>query len=93
MYTPSRLVISFCRHVNKFGSVGNFLNMSSQSGFPPTFIKDFHDEEACRRMEYRPFGSTGLQVSKIALGGGTLSSLFGYVMYKYVYKIICLSDN
>lgn len=42
-------------------------------------------------MEYRPFGSTGLQVSKIALGGGTLSSLFGYVMYKYVHMYIKLS--
>ncbi|XP_052856664.1 uncharacterized protein LOC128264959 [Drosophila gunungcola] len=43
---------------------------------PATFVKGFHDEEQVRRMEYRPLGSTGLRVSKIALGGATLSNLF-----------------
>ncbi|XP_017040964.1 L-galactose dehydrogenase-like [Drosophila ficusphila] len=43
---------------------------------PATFVKGFHDEEKVRQMEYRPLGSTGLQVSKITLGGATLSNLF-----------------
>ncbi|XP_017111159.1 L-galactose dehydrogenase [Drosophila elegans] len=43
---------------------------------PATFVKGFHDEEQVRRMEYRPLGSTGLQVSKISLGGATLSGRF-----------------
>ncbi|XP_039494518.1 L-galactose dehydrogenase [Drosophila santomea] len=43
---------------------------------PATFVKGFHDEEQVRHMEYRQLGSTGLRVSKIALGGATLSKLF-----------------
>ncbi|BFF89925.1 L-galactose dehydrogenase [Drosophila madeirensis] len=43
---------------------------------PATFVKGFHNEELVRRMEYRELGSTGLRVSKIALGGATLSSIF-----------------
>ncbi|XP_041450254.1 L-galactose dehydrogenase [Drosophila obscura] len=42
---------------------------------PATFVKGFHNEELVRRMEYRELGSTGLRVSKIALGGATLSGL------------------
>uniref|UniRef100_A0A0C9PJ04 ARA2_3 protein n=1 Tax=Fopius arisanus TaxID=64838 RepID=A0A0C9PJ04_9HYME len=47
------------------------------SKLPPTFIADFHDEKLCKRMEYRKFGLTGLQVSKVALGTGTLSDFYG----------------
>ncbi|KAH8288566.1 hypothetical protein KR054_005464 [Drosophila jambulina] len=43
---------------------------------PATFVKGFHDEEQVRRMEYRDLGKTGMRVSKIALGGATLSNLF-----------------
>ncbi|EDV41995.2 uncharacterized protein Dana_GF17755 [Drosophila ananassae] len=46
------------------------------NSLPATFVKGFHDEEQVRRMEYRELGSTGLRVSKIALGGATLSNLF-----------------
>lgn len=49
----------------------------SNSNLPPTFTKGFHDEELCRKMEYRILGRTGLKVSKIALGCATLSALFG----------------
>ncbi|XP_013102207.2 uncharacterized protein LOC106083615 isoform X1 [Stomoxys calcitrans] len=44
---------------------------------PATFTKDFHDEEACAKMKYGIFGRTGLQISKISIGGGTLSPLYG----------------
>ncbi|XP_030240308.1 L-galactose dehydrogenase isoform X1 [Drosophila navojoa] len=43
---------------------------------PATFVKGFHNEELVRRMEYRKLGGTNLKVSKIALGGATLSALF-----------------
>ncbi|XP_034650123.1 L-galactose dehydrogenase-like [Drosophila subobscura] len=42
---------------------------------PATFVKGFHNEELVRRMEYRELGNTGLRVSKVALGGATLSGL------------------
>ncbi|XP_049536573.1 uncharacterized protein LOC125951652 [Anopheles darlingi] len=44
---------------------------------PATFVEGFHDEAEVRRMEYRPFGNTGLAVSKVSLGCGTLSQLYG----------------
>uniref|UniRef100_W8BPY3 D-arabinose 1-dehydrogenase n=1 Tax=Ceratitis capitata TaxID=7213 RepID=W8BPY3_CERCA len=44
---------------------------------PTTFVKGFHDEELCQRMKYYPFGKTGLKVSKVALGTGTLSDFYG----------------
>ncbi|XP_075146366.1 uncharacterized protein LOC142220870 [Haematobia irritans] len=50
--------------------------MSSRA-MPATFTKDFHDEEACSKMKYKVFGRTGLQISKIAFGCGTLSPLYG----------------
>ncbi|XP_066252534.1 uncharacterized protein [Euwallacea similis] len=37
---------------------------------PETFVPGFHDEEQTRKMTYNDFGSTGLQVSKIAFGTG-----------------------
>ncbi|EDW14059.1 L-galactose dehydrogenase [Drosophila mojavensis] len=43
---------------------------------PATFVKGFHNEELVHRMEYRKLGGTNLRVSKIALGGATLSALF-----------------
>ncbi|XP_055907073.1 uncharacterized protein LOC129942244 [Eupeodes corollae] len=43
---------------------------------PKTFIKGFHDEDLVKRMEYRPLGKTGLEVSKVSLGGGTFSGTF-----------------
>ncbi|XP_063708068.1 uncharacterized protein LOC134836781 [Culicoides brevitarsis] len=43
---------------------------------PETFVPGFHDEAAVRKMEYLPFGKTGLRVSKISLGGGTLAGTF-----------------
>ncbi|KAH8369241.1 hypothetical protein KR009_005196 [Drosophila setifemur] len=46
------------------------------SPLPATFVKGFHNEDQVRRMEYRELGSTGLRVSKLALGGATLSNLF-----------------
>lgn len=49
----------------------------TSSDLPATFTNGFHDEEACRKMEYRQFGATDMKVSKVALGGGTLSTLFG----------------
>lgn len=44
---------------------------------PATFVKGFHDEESVRKMQYSSFGKTGLQVSKISLGTGTLSKFYG----------------
>lgn len=44
---------------------------------PPTFVKGFHDEEAVRKMPYLQLGRTGLLVSKLSIGGGTLSPFYG----------------
>ncbi|XP_017876871.1 L-galactose dehydrogenase-like [Ceratina calcarata] len=44
---------------------------------PPTYIEGFHDLEAVQKMEYRPLGKTGLIVSKLSLGGGTLGCHYG----------------
>ncbi|XP_037806794.1 L-galactose dehydrogenase-like [Lucilia sericata] len=49
----------------------------SSSNLPATFTPSFHDEELCRKMEYRVLGRTGLKVSKVSLGTGTLSSFYG----------------
>lgn len=49
----------------------------SNSSLPATFTKGFHDEELCKKMEYRELGRTGLRVSKLSLGTGTLSSFYG----------------
>lgn len=45
---------------------------------PSTFVKDFHDEESVRKMEYVQLGFTGLHVSKISIGGAVFSQLYGY---------------
>lgn len=44
---------------------------------PPTFVKGFHDEEAVRKMQYQKLGETGLIVSKLSIGGGTLAPYYG----------------
>lgn len=46
---------------------------------PSTFVEGFHDEASVRRMQYRQFGQTGSKVSKVSLGTGTLSKLYGFV--------------
>ncbi|EDW66645.1 uncharacterized protein Dvir_GJ23713 [Drosophila virilis] len=45
---------------------------------PVTFVKGFHNEEQVKRMEYRKFGKTGLEISKIAFGGGALCANYGF---------------
>lgn len=40
------------------------------SKLPATFIKEFHNEEAVRKMVYTELGKTGLKISKLSLGGG-----------------------
>lgn len=47
------------------------------AGLPKTFVKGFHIEETVRKMTYNPLGKTGLVVSKISLGGGTLAPFYG----------------
>ncbi|XP_033196720.1 uncharacterized protein LOC117160226 [Bombus vancouverensis nearcticus] len=44
---------------------------------PPTYVEGFHDLEAVKAMEYRPFGKTGLMVSKLSFGGGPLGCHYG----------------
>ena len=39
-------------------------------------------------MEYRPLGSTGLQVSKLALGGAQLGGGYGEITYENVVRIV-----
>ncbi|XP_014231901.1 L-galactose dehydrogenase-like isoform X1 [Trichogramma pretiosum] len=47
------------------------------SNLPPTYVEGFHDLEAVESMEYRPLGKTGLLVSKLSLGCGTLGCHYG----------------
>lgn len=63
-------------------------NRMDKLPLPPTYVKGFHDEESVRLMEYSEMGKTELLVSKISLGGGTLSQLYGYVTYTHVYILI-----
>lgn len=44
---------------------------------PKTYVDGFHDLPSVQKMNYRPFGKTDMQVSKLAIGGATLSQLFG----------------
>ncbi|XP_068156397.1 uncharacterized protein [Drosophila tropicalis] len=44
---------------------------------PATYVKGFHNEEQVKRMEYRKLGKTGLEISKIAFGGGALCRAYG----------------
>ncbi|EDV30247.1 uncharacterized protein Dana_GF23185 [Drosophila ananassae] len=45
---------------------------------PATYVKGFHDEAKVRQMEYRKFGKTGLEVSKVSFGGGALCAAYGF---------------
>lgn len=44
---------------------------------PETFVPGFHDEYEIRRMPYYPLGSTDINVSKLSLGTGGFSYLYG----------------
>lgn len=44
---------------------------------PQTFVRGFHDPEAVSRMTYHPLGNTGLQLSRLSLGGGPFGGLYG----------------
>ncbi|EDV94962.1 L-galactose dehydrogenase [Drosophila grimshawi] len=46
---------------------------------PATFVKGFHDEEQVKRMEYRLFGKTGLEISKLAFGAGVFCSNYSFM--------------
>ncbi|XP_036339490.1 L-galactose dehydrogenase-like [Rhagoletis pomonella] len=58
------------------------------SSLPATFVKGIHDEELCKRMEYRTLGRTGLRVSKVAIGTATLSDLYGDLNVDEAIKMI-----
>ncbi|XP_037949140.1 L-galactose dehydrogenase-like [Teleopsis dalmanni] len=47
------------------------------SNLPKTYVKEFHDEELCKRMEYNAMGKTGMMVSKLSFGCGTFSDFYG----------------
>ena len=38
------------------------------SNLPATYVEGFHNEEAVKRMKYRPLGRTGMTVSKLSFG-------------------------
>ncbi|XP_050079813.1 uncharacterized protein LOC126567638 [Anopheles maculipalpis] len=42
-----------------------------------TFVEDFHSKQDVERMQYEPFGRTGLKVSRVSFGTGTFSQLYG----------------
>lgn len=63
------------------------------SALPSTFVKDFHDEESVRRMEYLPLGKTGISLSKLSIGGGALAPFFGYFIWKWKIIILILFIN
>nr|XP_029718759.1 L-galactose dehydrogenase [Aedes albopictus] len=58
---------------------------------PATFVQDFHDEASVRKMKYVSFGNTGLMVSKISLGTGTLSKFYGDLGEKEGVKAVHLA--
>jgi hypothetical protein len=47
-----------------------------QSKVPATFVEGFHDPAAVAKMQYRPLGSTGCDVSIAGLGGSAFGSVF-----------------
>jgi len=49
---------------------------------PDTFVANFHDEEAVRKMRYNVLGNTGLRVSHVAFGGGPLGGRNMYGEYE-----------
>ncbi|KAJ8688040.1 hypothetical protein QAD02_023835 [Eretmocerus hayati] len=48
-----------------------------RKGLPPTYVEGFHDLESVKSMEYKTLGKTGLQISKLSIGGGTLGCHYG----------------
>ncbi|XP_072021367.1 uncharacterized protein [Amphiura filiformis] len=44
---------------------------------PETFVKEFHDEDSVRKMQYNPLGNTGMNVSVIGYGGAPLGGWYG----------------
>uniref|UniRef100_A0A182PJL9 NADP-dependent oxidoreductase domain-containing protein n=1 Tax=Anopheles epiroticus TaxID=199890 RepID=A0A182PJL9_9DIPT len=42
-----------------------------------TFVENFHLRQCVERMQYVPFGRTGMKVSKVSFGTGTFSQLYG----------------
>ncbi|GAU98936.1 hypothetical protein RvY_10008 [Ramazzottius varieornatus] len=44
---------------------------------PATFVPGYSDEATVRRLRYRPLGTTGLEVSALAIGGGGLERFYG----------------
>jgi len=44
---------------------------------PETFVPGFHDEAKVRKMKYKKFGNTGLQVSVLSLGTGGFCAQYG----------------
>ncbi|XP_042226820.1 L-galactose dehydrogenase-like isoform X2 [Homarus americanus] len=42
-----------------------------------TYVANFHDDDAVKKMSYQPLGNTGLSVSRISLGGGPLGDMYG----------------
>ncbi|XP_051160619.1 uncharacterized protein LOC127281135 [Leptopilina boulardi] len=55
---------------------------------PATYVEGFHDREAVEAMEYRTLGKTGLKISKLSLGGGTFSNLYGECNEEEVIELV-----
>lgn len=49
----------------------------AEAGLPETFNPDFHDRDSVCRMEYAQLGKTALRVSKVSLGSGQFTALYG----------------
>jgi L-galactose dehydrogenase len=41
---------------------------------PPTFVEGFHHEDQVKKMQYNQLGNTHMKVSRISIGGATLSN-------------------
>lgn len=55
---------------------------------PETYLPDFHDEEAVKKMKYVQFGETGIKVSKLGFGGSTLGNCFWKMNQEDANKIV-----
>jgi len=58
------------------------------SGMPKTYIDWFHNEEAVKKMHYRPLGKTGLYVSYLGLGCAQLGAIFRGITVEDHIKIV-----
>lgn len=54
-----------------------FIYVYEMAGLPSTYVSGFHDEDLVRKMKYIPLGETGISLSKVSIGGGTLASFYG----------------